>query len=103
MQLNILRKSAQHSGLPCAPEAVQLNYLKKWVFVRKSQCADLSLCNKPICMEARPIEPTPILKGKDAARFLAHLEAGRNRKFDEARWMEICKSAKLLRSILKYR
>ena len=49
---------------------------------------------------ARPIAPTPTLKGKDALKFLADLEANRGKKVDKEVIQRIKANAKAFRDIM---
>lgn len=49
----------------------------------------------------RPIKNTPVLKGKDAINFYAHLAANRDKKVDKERIEAVQKAARLFNAILK--
>ncbi|HTN06066.1 hypothetical protein [Agriterribacter sp.] len=50
---------------------------------------------------AKPIQTTPVLKGRDAVNFFAKLEENRNKRIDKKELSDIRKNAEKLRSILK--
>ena len=50
---------------------------------------------------AKPIQITPVLKGKDAITFFNKLEENKNRPVEKAYLSEIRNNARQLQSILK--
>lgn len=50
---------------------------------------------------AKPIKVTPVLKGRDALKFYAHLDSNKNKKVDKETIAEIQKTAELFNSLLK--
>lgn len=52
---------------------------------------------------ARPINETPVLKGKEAAKFLADREKAKNQKVDKAELDRIKKNFEKLQSIAQFR
>lgn len=52
---------------------------------------------------AKPIKETPILRGKDAASFIAKIEKNKNRKAEVRDLLSIRKDAQKLRAILRHK
>lgn len=50
---------------------------------------------------AKPIQSTPVLKGKDAVNFLRQIEENKNKKADKSLLEDIRNSAKKLQDIYR--
>ena len=50
---------------------------------------------------AKPINHTPVVKGKDAVNFYNHIQENKDKKVDDATITSIKKDANLLKSLLR--